>query len=1418
MTHTHDDRQRTESGGPGEPAVRDRPSLLSPGEPPPQLLPGAAVACNAVALFLAIAVLVGWVTHTRFLSPLGSDHIPMAPTTAVLFLLLSTVGILQRYRPTKTATVRFTLAAVLITIVLCVLTLVSRWRTIGSPIDRWLAPDAGTLNGVPIGRMAPLNALVFPCVALTVLLRSQPLASRSRCAQWAPVLAILGFAICFVVLLSYAACTPLFYGTDTIPMAFWTAVAFVFLNLGVLFACDPRARLLSVLRAAADDSCSASGFARSPLAVFALLFLAISSIGFIYVRHQIADARQVEQDAISAIADLKVRSLVRWRNERMNGANEIIAVPSLAQHVREFLAAGDSRQPLAVWLESIRKHNQCSGVLLLDAHLHVRLAAPKDETALGPVARDAAAKALRTRQVVMSDLHRSLCPGCEDTHLDLAVPLMSPLASDTENATGAEPVAALLLKIDPDEQIFPEIRNWPTPSPTAETLLIRREGNDVVFLNELRHQTGTTLTLRARIDRPGSLPAAMAAQGMRGCVEGRDYRGVPVLAVVRPVPDTPWFVVAKADLAEFYAPLRADAHKILAALFVLIVAAALAVGLGQRHRDQRWLRRQLAAERERIQAMAAMRQAQERYRLLFESAPDAIMTLTPPDWRFTSANPAALRMFGVPNEAEITSLPPWTLAPATQPDGCPSEAKARAMIETAMRDGSCAFEWTHKGVDGREFPSRILLTRMELDGRPFLQALVRDVTEQKKTQDDLLASELRMRAIADSAQDAILMMDPQGHISYWNPAATRILGYAADEAIGRNLHDLLVPERYIEAHRRAFPEFTRTGRGAAVGKTVELYARCRDGREIPIALSLSAVQIAGRWHAVGVLRDVSDQKRAEEELRQTNAQLEKATERATRMAVEAEMANVAKSQFLANMSHEIRTPMTAILGYADLILESLDTCAACPIEAAREAQAANRRHMEVIQRNGRHLLSLLNDILDLSKIEAGKMAVESIACSPHEIMAQIISLASPLAQGKGLRFDVEFVGPIPETIRTDPLRLRQIIFNLIGNAIKFTERGGVTLQVCLADAADGPRLQFDVIDTGIGMTPEQATRVFQPFSQADDSMTRQFGGTGLGLSISRRLAKMLGGDVILVESRPGQGTRFRATVSVGPLDGVRMIEQHANGDALAVRREGKPPSSPATREKVLEGLRILLVEDGEDNRRLIAHLLEKAGAILELAENGRIGLEKALEASRSNSPFDVILTDMQMPEMDGYELTQRLRAAGWRGPIIALTAHAMAQDRQRCLDVGCDDYAVKPVDRKALLDTIRRQVDRASGPAPPAPDVPPAVEPLPSEFAADTDMAEIIEQFLHELPARIEAMGQALMAQDFETLARTAHQLKGAAGGYGYPLITQAARELETGAKAREAVAVLREQVEALRLLCERARAGASCGSAGTNA
>jgi PAS domain S-box-containing protein len=520
----------------------------------------------------------------------------------------------------------------------------------------------------------------------------------------------------------------------------------------------------------------------------------------------------------------------------------------------------------------------------------------------------------------------------------------------------------------------------------------------------------------------------------------------------------------------------------------------------------------------------------------------------------------------------------------------------------------------------------------------------------------------------------VSVADARGTITYANDRFCQISGYTRDELLGQN-HRIL-NSRY---HPKSF--FGRMYATLAQGQawTAEICNRAKDGHKYWVLSTIVPfMDASGKPERyVSMRTDISERKRMEQALELALQQAQESEARLAEATREAQAANVAKSEFLANMSHEIRTPLTAILGYADLLVEEGDLT---------KAPDHRLESVQTIKRAGQHLLTIINDILDLSKIEAGQLSVEALACDPVQIIRDVDRLWRARAREKGIAIEAIVRGPVPSSVRSDPTRLRQIIMNLVGNAVKFTSVGRVTLSISATPLGESGQTELlvDVADTGIGITQEQAARLFQPFAQADSGMSRRFGGTGLGLTISRRLAKMLGGDVVLLRSEQGVGSTFRVRVRAEVGEDATMIESIEQSPMES--REGEKSASATIR---LSG-KILLVEDGVDNQRLIAFHLRKAGATVEIRENGLLGMEAALAAQAAGEPFGVVLMDMQMPVMDGYTAATRLRAQGYARPVIALTAHAMSEDRDKCLAAGCDDFLTKPIEKASLIESCAR--------------------------------------------------------------------------------------------------------------------------------
>lgn len=546
---------------------------------------------------------------------------------------------------------------------------------------------------------------------------------------------------------------------------------------------------------------------------------------------------------------------------------------------------------------------------------------------------------------------------------------------------------------------------------------------------------------------------------------------------------------------------------------------------------------------------------------------------------------------------------------------------------------------------------------------PAVCMVVTDLTEQKRSE-EIIAAEKLARSILNQAAEAIIVADANGKIIRASHAAEEMCGESLALKSFNDVFNLqndkgheirfASPKGEYRVHDQS--DLLKHAMTGSIAQGIEVTLDKGNGEFRNLLLSAGPVLSPknGVMGCTVTLTDISELKRVE-------AELKKAKD-------DADAASQAKTRFLANMSHEIRTPLGAVIGYSELL--------------ATPGLSPDQRDDFVakIKRNGKHLSGLIDDILDLSKIESGRIQLETVEFSLRELLYDVISAVKYKVMEKAISIKVRSKGSVPARISSDPVRLKQVLTNIVGNAVKFTERGHI--EVTIEEIAGDSRnrlLRFSIEDTGCGLTEQQAANLFEPFRQADSSTTRKYGGTGLGLALSRGLARALGGDVVLSHSSPGEGCCFVATI----------VPEHASGELLVNHLSDL--EAPMTAFVVcdedirLDGIQVLLAEDAPDNQMLVSRFLKMAGATVDVAEDGRVALELAMKKK-----YDVILMDIQMPHVDGLEATTTLRNQGYSLPIVALTAHAMKEERDRTRQAGCNEHLTKPINRAALLATVRR--------------------------------------------------------------------------------------------------------------------------------
>lgn len=646
--------------------------------------------------------------------------------------------------------------------------------------------------------------------------------------------------------------------------------------------------------------------------------------------------------------------------------------------------------------------------------------------------------------------------------------------------------------------------------------------------------------------------------------------------------------------------------------------------------------------------------------------------------------------------------------------------------------------------DGSFFLAEIAVSKMQLDDKIIFIGSIYDVTEKVEQEKKIF----ELARFPEENWNPVMRISTHGKINYANSRCDAILKSWQTEPAGR------VPDVIRDLIRHSITE----------GQNSEFVVACENDIYYKLLISPVPDLKSAYVYGLDISQSIKDQQELEAHRNLLEERVKERTEEAMAARHEAEHANQAKSLFLANMSHEIRTPLTSIIGYAENLLED------------KPDEAEFSKSINTIIRSGNHLIGIVNDILDLSKIEADKLEVESLSINLVGVMAEIQSLMNPYAMDKSITFNINYQYPAPKNITTDPVRFKQILLNLCSNAIKFTNEGSVEIMVSYKQ--DVRALVIKVIDTGIGMTAEQIDRVFKPFVQADVSTTREYGGTGLGLPLSTHLSEILGGKLDL-QSEQGKGSCFVLILPVTNQDEAELVTEPAQ------QKLPQQTVQPLIQEK-LQG-RVLLAEDTMVLQQLISRYIRKAGLEVDVVDNG----EQAVKAALAGD-YAIVFMDIQMPVMDGCEAVEILRAKGYDKPIVAVTANAMRKVKEHCLAIGCNDFIAKPVQRDQINTILARYSKAGTNEQ--------DTSLISTLYETDPDVVSLIETFLAVLPDYVDQCQTALATENWEALGHVLHTLKGMGSSYGYKIITETAEVAEQRLKVGDYVG-LKPLIEKLKQL-----------------
>jgi len=971
---------------------------------------------------------------------------------------------------------------------------------------------------------------------------------------------------------------------------------------------------------------------RIAVSVFGFIALMLVLVGYWYYRVEMAELLLQKYQELAAIGELKSSQIQLWRKERLGegrkAAKDLLTVSTVAK----FLAAPGDKNLVKELGERLREEvtpEDYANILLFDLKGSLLFATEDASGPVGSATQQAIRAALETKKAAFSNFFR-----CADGFVYIDV------AAAVWDGSGRA-LAVLVLRINASTYLHPLVQTWPTQNQSGETLLVEREGTDVVFLNELRHQAKTALTLRMPLTET-NLPAVQAVLGKQGVFMGKDYRGVNVVSDLRPIPESSWFMVAKVDAEEILseARYRTFAICLIIGLFILLVAAVIAY---------LYRRRQAVILQDLLEAEKGQRKSHVLLDAVLNSIPTRVY------WKdrnsvFLGCNGPFARDAGYVKPSDIIGMDDLAMPWRDQAE------KVRADDRAIMTSGRrrLLYEESQTTALGKKVP--LLTSKLPLrDDNGDIIGVIGvyfDITERKKAEKELR----NFRAAVEQSANTIVITDPTGNVEYVNPAFEKSSGFTAAEAVGNHTRLLKSGSQCLAFYQNLWTTLTS-------GKIWqgEFHNRHKNGGLYWEAATISPIldEQGAIVHFIAIKEDISSRKLLEANLQEA--------------LVRAESAARAKSEFLAMMSHELRTPLNGVLGFADLLSET-------------QLNKQQEDYARTITSSGQHLLAVVNDILDFSSIENGRLKLDAAAVVISDLVESSCLPLRRYIVDKGLEYHCEIDPRVPKQIVGDAHRLRQVLINLLGNAVKFTSHGSIVLRISPIPAGGSKALDFSVEDTGPGIPPDALNILFTPFSQVDSTLHRRFDGTGLGLAISQRIARAMGG-AITVLSTLGKGSTFSFRL---PIETEPPVSIQSGGSSLPL---GSPdtatPMPPLGAHEAVPfaGGLVLVVEDDRTSSLLTGKILEAIGHQPEFVWNGL----QALEAFAPGK-YIAILMDMQMPVMDGIEATKKIRAkeSGSRIPIIALTANVMPGDLERCLAIGMDEFLSKPINKADLAAKLAR--------------------------------------------------------------------------------------------------------------------------------